>query len=103
MIENKPILTLNMDEKIYLAVAKNTTSKMAFVYTLACLKTVPNSTSYNLNATREIHTFKNKDAAEVFHDTIEQIVEANAGNKNYQALFNVNESLIDNFMNVNER
>ena len=44
---NKPDLTLNMDDKIYLAVTKNTDSKFAFVFTLACLKMDKNSNSYN--------------------------------------------------------
>ncbi len=103
MKENRPDLTLNMDDKIYLAVSKNTDSKFAFVFTLACLKMEKNSNSYNLNATREIHAFKNKDAAEIFHDTVEQIIEVNLTNKNYQALFAANEKMIDGFINDNQR
>ena len=103
MKENRPDLTLNMDDKIYLAVSKNTDSKFAFVFTLACLKMEKNSNSYNLNATREIHAFKNKDAAEIFHDAIEQIIEVNLTNKNYQALFKANEKMIDGFINDNQR
>ena len=100
---NKPDLTLNMDDKIYLAISKNTDSKFAFVFTLACLKMDKNSNSYNINATREIHAFKNKESAEIFHDTVEQIIEANAANKNYQALFTANEKIIDAFINDNRR
>ena len=98
---NKPDLTLNMDDKIYLAVTKNTDSKFAFVFTLACLKMDKNSNSYNINATREIHTFKNKDMAEIFHDTIEQIIEKSAENKNYGVFFDNNKDLIDRFINAN--
>ncbi len=100
---NKPDLTLSMDDKIYLAVTKNTDSKFAFVFTLACLKMDKNSNSYNMNATREIHAFKNKDSAEIFHDTVEQIIEVNLTNKNYQALFAANEKIIDGFINDNQR
>ena len=103
MKENRPDLTLNMDDKIYLAVSKNTDSKFVFVFTLACLKMEKNSNAYNLNATREIHAFKNKDAAEIFHDTVEQIIEVNLTNKNYQALFKANEKMIDGFINDNQR
>ena len=39
----KPILSLNMDDKIYLAVSKDLTDKLSFVYTLACLKQNKNS------------------------------------------------------------
>ena len=100
---NKPDFTLNMDDKIYLAISKNTDSKFAFVFTLACLKTKEGLNSYNLNATREIHAFKNKDSAEIFYNTVEQIIEANAANKNYQALFAANEKIIDAFINDNQR
>ena len=103
MKENRPDLTLNMDDKIYLAVAKNTGGRFAYVFTLACLKTANNSNSYNLNASREIHAFKNKESAEIFHDTVEQIIEVNLTNKNYQALFAANEKMIDGFINDNQR
>ena len=97
MKENKPVLTLSMDDKIYLAVAKDLTGKLSFVYTLACLKTNKNSNMYNLVATREIHTFQTKDAAVIYHDTIEKIVDANASDETKQALFSANEKLINNF------
>lgn len=51
MKDKKTDLILNMDEKIYLAVAKESTEKFAFVFTLACLRQ-GKSTSYDLNATR---------------------------------------------------
>ena len=98
MKENKPVLTLSMDDKIYLAVAKDLTGKLSFVYTLACLKTNKNSNMYNLVATREIHTFQTKDAAVIYHDTIEKIVDANASDETKQALFSANEKLINNFI-----
>ena len=47
--------------------------------------------------------FKNKDSAEIFYNTVEQIIEANAANKNYQALFAANEKIIDAFINDNQR
>ena len=59
---NKPILTLNMDEKIYLAVAKKDLDKLSFVYTLACLRDAANK--YSVNATSEIHTFNSKKSRE---------------------------------------
>ena len=98
MKENKPVLTLSMEDKIYLAVAKDLTGKLSFVYTLACLKTNKNSNMYNLVATREIHTFQTKDAAVIYHDTIEKIVDANASDETKQALFSANEKLINNFI-----
>lgn len=95
---NKPNLTLNMDDKIYLAVAKDSNEKFVFVYTLACLKAGAKSNSYNAFATREIHTFKNKEAANLYHDTIEQIVEKNAADETKQFIFKANEELINRFL-----
>ena len=89
-----------MDEKIYLAVSKEITDKLAFVYTLACLKQGKNTNMYNMYATREIHTFKNKDLAELYHDTVQKIVEKNEQDETKQSLFSVNESLIERFMGI---
>ena len=100
MKENKTDLVLNMDEKIYLAVSKEITDKLAFVYTLACLKQGKNTNMYNMYATREIHTFKNKDLAELYHDTVQKIVEKNEQDETKQSLFSVNESLIERFMGI---
>lgn len=100
MKENKTDLVLNRDEKIYLAVSKEITDKLAFVYTLACLKQGKNTNMYNMYATREIHTFKNKDLAELYHDTVQKIVEKNEQDETKQSLFSVNESLIERFMGI---
>ena len=97
---NKTDLVLNMDEKIYLAVSKEITDKLAFVYTLACLKQDKNTNMYNMYATREIHTFRNKDLAELYHDTVQKIVEKNEQDETKQSLFSVNESLINRFMGI---
>lgn len=94
----KPILSLNMDDKIYLAVSKDLTDKLSFVYTLACLEQNKNSNMYNMFATREIHAFKNKDAASIYHDTIKKIIDKNAEDKTKQDLFSANEELIENFL-----
>ena len=90
-----PDLTLSMDDKIYLAVAKNTHWKMTYVYTLACLQTV--AKQYELCATREIHTFKNVETAQIYYDTVERIVEINKATENKTLLFEFNEDLIKSF------
>ena len=91
----KPDLTLSMDDKIYLAVSKNITDKLSFVYTLACLKQTGNT--YDGIATREAHAFKDKDAANIYHDTIEQIVGINASDPTQEQMFALNEGLIQRF------
>ena len=95
--ENKPVLTLNMDDKIYLAVAKNDLDKLSFVYTLACLKINPNFNQYDLIPTREIHTFTDKEAAKIYHYTIEQIVNFNSESSLYASMFKTNEKAIESF------
>lgn len=95
---NKPVLTLNMDEKFYLAVAKNDLDKLAFVYTLACLKQNKNVNSYNLFPTQEIHTFKSKSSADVYYKTIAQIVEFNENDKTKNIFFETNAEAIERFM-----
>lgn len=94
---NKPILTLDMDDKIYLAVAKNFTDALSFVYTLACNK-IKKTNQYEMVATPQIHTFRDKASARVYHDTIEQMVEAQESNPAYKMLFDVNQGQIEKFM-----
>ena len=91
----KPDLTLNMDEKIYLAVAKNTRNKIAFVYTLACLRRSGNN--YDLLATRESNVFKNKASAELFYNAVQHIIDINHNDKNKEWFFTANEDLIKGF------
>ncbi len=93
---NKPVLTLDMDEKFYLAVAKRDLDKLAFVYTLACLKQKPNS--YNLFPTQEIHTFKSKSSANIYYETIAQMVEFNENDKTKKLIFETNAEVIERFM-----
>ena len=95
---NRPNLTLKMDDKIYLAVVKKDLDKLAFVYTLACLKAAKQSNMYNMVATPEIHTFKNKESAQVYYETIDEIVNVNANDETKQQFFSVNEKIIERFM-----
>ena len=92
---NKPILTLNMDDKIYLAVAKDTNVKKNFVFTLACLKSGTNT--YNMIATREIHLFQTPESAQIYYDAIDKIVDINASDETKQPFFSANEKLIEHF------
>jgi hypothetical protein len=96
MSKNMPILTLNMNDKIYLAVSKNFSDTFAYVYTLACANDGRNNT-YNLVATPQIHTFNDKSAAHVYHDTIEQLVIIHENDERYTPFFNANKGLIEQF------
>lgn len=95
MSGNKPNLTLNMDDKIYLAVSKQYTDKLAFVYTLACHKSGGNT--YNLLPTREIHTFKKKESADLYYETIDHIIGVNINSENLKNFFEFNDELILKF------
>ena len=96
MQKNMPVFTLNMNDKIYLAVAKNYTDVFSYVYTLSCAKDGRNN-KYNMVATPKIHTFKDKSAAHVYHDTIEQLVIMNENDTRYKPLFDSNEELLAQF------
>ena len=96
MNENKPVLTLSMDDKIYLAVAKSFSEPFSFVYTLAW-NGQKNSGNYDMDASANIHTFKDKGAARVYHDTIAQLVEINEGTGRYKMLFDFNKDKIEAF------
>ena len=94
--KHKPILTLPMYDKIYLAVAKKSAGKLSFVYTLACLNDGTDGT-WLLKATHEIHTFQNEESANLYHDTIEQIVEENENDETKKAFFDFNKKQVDHF------
>ena len=95
---SKPNLTLNLDDKIYLAVAKRETDKLALVYTLACLRKGKNSNTYDMVATRQVHAFRDKNAAEIYHNTIEDVVGINAETKSVQIFFEAKDKLIEQFL-----
>ncbi|MBR1380223.1 MAG: hypothetical protein IJ560_01400 [Alphaproteobacteria bacterium] len=94
-----PDLTLSMDDKIYLAVAKNTNNKTAFVYTLACLRQGA-TLSYDGIATHEIHAFNDKRRAQMYYDAVKQIVAINKSDNNKEIFFEINQNMIQRF---NER
>lgn len=99
--KNTPDLTLNMNDKVYLAVAKNFTDTFAYVYTLACAQ-ARFKNEYDMIATPQIHAFRNKFAAHIFHDTIEQMVMMNEGDARYTPLFESNKDLLDRFVHQME-
>ena len=78
--------------------AKKDTDKLAFVYTLACLKAAKQSNKYNMIPTPEIHTFKNKESAQIYYETIDEIVNFNLNDETKQAIFSVNDKMIEKFM-----
>ena len=98
MNKNKPDLTLSMNDKIYLAVSKRNTDKLAFVYTLACLENPTGSGKYNVVPTREVNTFRDKDAAKLYHDTIMDVIEINSNNELFKIFFETNDKLIERFL-----
>lgn len=101
MSKNMPILTLDMNDKIYLAVSKNFSDTFAYVYTLACLNDGRNN-SYNLVATPQIHAFDDKSAAHVYHDTIEQLVMIHESDERYTPFFKANKGQIEQFKRLTD-
>ena len=93
---NRPVLTLSMDDKIYLAVAKKDLDKLSFVYTMFIAVDKYNQIRPT-ETKREIHTFTNKDSAQIYHATISQIVDANINDKTKESFFKMHDDAIMNF------
>ena len=69
---SQPKLTLNDEDKLYLAVAVKSANKLTFIYTLACLKA--NGRQWNAIPTTEISTFDNVKDADIYFKTVNQIM-----------------------------
>ena len=91
----QPDLSFNLDAKVYLAVSKPEQGK--FVYTLACLKTEPKSTSYYVFATREMQAFKDIDSANLYHEAVDAIVSQNKKDERFSMFFTMNKEMIQSF------
>lgn len=70
---SQPKLTLNDEDKLYLAVAVKSANKLTFIYTLACLKA--NVRQWNAIPTTEISTFDNVKDADIYFKTVNQIMD----------------------------
>lgn len=69
---SQPKLTLNDEDKLYLAVAVKSANKLTFIYTLACLKA--NVRQWNAIPTTEISTFDNVKDADIYFKTVSEIM-----------------------------
>ena len=69
---SQPKLTLNDEDKLYLAVAVKSANKLTFIYTLACLKA--NGRQWNAIPTTEISTFDNVKDADIYFKTVSEIM-----------------------------
>ncbi len=67
-----PRLTLNATDKIYLAMATKSVDKLTYVYILACHRTKNNQ--YNVLPETEVLTFDNKYTADIYKQTIAEIM-----------------------------
>lgn len=70
----QPKLVLSASDKIYLATAKKTIKNLTYIYTLACLPDQDRPGQCKLLPTTQVSTFDNKRHAELYYNTINQIM-----------------------------
>ncbi len=68
----RPRFTLSDADKIYLATAIKHSSKLSFVYVLACHK-APDG-QFALAPVTEVMTFDNANTAYIYHETVNQVM-----------------------------
>lgn len=98
MNKNKPALTLNTNDKIYLAVASELGEKLSYVYALVCLKN-QRMQNYNNVAVHETYVFKNRNAAEMYSDALLCLVALCENTKEHKLHFDLNKAKIEDFNN----
>jgi hypothetical protein len=98
MNKNKPALTLNTNDKIYLAVASELGDKLSYVYALVCLKN-QRMQNYNNVAVHETYVFKNRNAAEMYSDALLCLVALCENTQEHKLHFGLNKAKIEDFNN----
>ena len=93
----QPDAIIDLDTKIYLAVAPDTATKEAIIHTLACLKQ-DNSNYYNLIAVHEINLFKDPQVAKLFLNAVTRVIEQNRANEKWKWMFDWNTEEIKEFI-----
>ena len=96
MNKNKPTLTLNTNDKIYLAVASELGEKLSYVYALVCLKN-QRMQNYNNEAVHEAYVFKNRNAAEMYSNALLGLVALCESTKEHKLHFDLNKAKIEDF------
>lgn len=74
----QPILTLSSNDKIFLASTRRDDAIFAYVLALVCYKKKDGLRSdVDINPTEEIYTFESATQADVFHNTVQQMIKMN--------------------------
>lgn len=79
-----PLLNLSMTAKIYLAVARQYTDNLHYIYTLFCRENRPNN--YNIVPETAIAAFKDATQADIYYNTVNQIKDFQSRGEAYRAL-----------------
>ena len=95
-LDKMPIFQLNLGERFYLAVSKQTVNKLVFVYTLGCQKQ-QNTGKYNGLADIQVATFQDADKAEIYYNTVYQSIEFVKTSQVYKSLIDYNSPLLKAF------
>ena len=91
----QPDATIDLDSKIYLAVAPDSTAKNMIIHTLACFRQGGNY--YDMVATHEMNIFKDPKVAHLFYNAVKKITKQNKTNKKWQWMYDWNKDEIKKF------
>lgn len=96
-LDGMPVYKLSFSDKFFLAVAKKNTEKLAFVYSVYCPS--EGATRYSCYADVEVATFDNPDKAEIFYQTISEVIETEKEilPELYKCIVDANKNTVEKF------
>ncbi len=96
-LDGMPAYKLSFSDKFFLAVAKKNTEKLAFVYSVYCPS--EGYMRYSGCADVEVATFDNPDKAEIFYQTISEIIETEKEilPELYKCIVDANKNAVEKF------
>jgi hypothetical protein len=89
-----PAFKLNLADRFFLAVARQTSDKLVFIYTLGC---AGENRRYNAFADVDIATFDDKNKAAIYYQTVKAALEYCKKTPLYETLLDFNAELVKTF------
>lgn len=90
-----PVLNLSMSDKLYLAVSRHSANSLHYVYSLFCAQDRPGT--YNMRPETEIATFTDATAANIYYNTINEIIAYHTNGKAYEAIRTFTDAYVQDF------
>lgn len=91
-----PEFKLDNTDRWYLAVARKSVGNLIMVYTMGCNK-AKNGNCYEIMATIDVSAFSNPKKAEIYHKTIEELIDVYKDTPLYQGMMSYNEAILELF------